>query len=97
VSDFFSWDGDDLIINCHIQANAKNTAIVGLHGHSLKIRIAALPSGGKANLALTAYLAAQFGVRKNEVALLSGHTNKNKRVKIYHPQKIPDSLSEFLF
>ncbi|PCJ13228.1 MAG: YggU family protein [Gammaproteobacteria bacterium] len=96
MSDFFSWHDSDLILNCHIQANAKSTEIIGLHGNAVKIRIAALPSQGKANVALVTHLATEFGVRKNQVSLLSGHTNKRKRFKIDQPQKIPSPLSTLI-
>jgi uncharacterized protein len=49
---------------------------------TLKVRIAAVPEHGKANLALIALLAAHFGVPHTSVAIVSGHTASLKLVKI---------------
>ena len=75
-------DGDDVILNLHIQPGAKKTEVVGLHGDALKIRLAAPPVDGKANEALLAFIAAKFGVGKTAVALVSGQTSRTKRVRI---------------
>jgi uncharacterized protein len=75
-------DGDDVILNLHIQPGAKKTEVVGLHGDALKIRLAAPPVDGKANEALLAFIAAKVGVGKTAVALVSGQTSRAKRVRI---------------
>lgn len=80
-----SWlrtDGDDVILNLHIQPGAKKSEVVGLHGNALKIRLAAPPVDGKANAALIAFIAARVGVGKTAVALISGETSRSKRVRI---------------
>jgi uncharacterized protein (TIGR00251 family) len=75
-------DGDGVILNLHIQPGAKKTEVVGLHGESLKIRLAAPPVDGKANEALLAFIAAKVGVGKTAVELVSGQTSRAKRVRI---------------
>jgi len=61
---FYRWDGDDLILDCHLQPKASRDEFAGLHGERLKIRLTAPPVEGKANAHLLAFLAAAFGVAK---------------------------------
>lgn len=75
-------DGDDVILNLHIQPGAKKTEVVGLHGDALKIRLAAPPVDGKANDALLAFVAAKVGAGKTAVELVSGQTSRAKRVRV---------------
>ncbi|MDD4902528.1 MAG: DUF167 domain-containing protein [Patescibacteria group bacterium] len=49
---------------------------------TIKIAVAAPPEKGKANRALVEFLAEEFGVRKNGVAIISGATNRIKLIKI---------------
>lgn len=84
-----SWLGQDaagnLLLNLHIQPGAKLTGFAGLHGESMKLRLAAPPVDGKANAALVAFLAAFCGVPKGSVELVSGVTSRSKRVRIHTP------------
>jgi hypothetical protein len=57
---------------------ASRNEIAGALGDRLKIKVAAPPEGGKANKAILALLAKEFGVRKQAVALESGQTNPEK-------------------
>ena len=49
---------------------------------TLKVRIAAAPERGTANEELIALLAAKFGVGREAVEIVSGHTAGLKLVKI---------------
>lgn len=93
MSEFYSWQGDSLIISCRLQPKASSDAIVGLHDDSVKIRIMAPPIEGKANAHLVKFLAKQFGVAKSSVTILSGELGRQKRVRIDDPQKIPEPLT----
>ena len=75
-------DGNDVILNLHIQPGAKKTEVTGPHGDALKIRLAAPPVEGKANAALLAFLAKKVGVGRTAVELVSGQTARAKRVRI---------------
>ena len=66
----------------HAQPGAKRTEIAGLHGESLKIRLAAPPVEGKANEALLRFIAAELGLRRSEVALVRGETSREKTVRV---------------
>lgn len=89
MSAFFQWQGNNLIITCHLQPKASKTEVVGLHGDALKIRIKAPPVEGKANSELIKFLAKEFAVRKNDIHLISGELSRHKRVQICNPKAIP--------
>ena len=87
---YYRWDGADLILECHLQPAARSDDFAGLHGDRLKIRLTAPPVEGKANAQLLAFLAGAFGVAKSQVSLESGELNRQKRVRIRAPRRLPD-------
>lgn len=72
-------------LTLHVQPGAKKTGIAGIHGESLKIRLAAPPVDGKANAALLAFIAKCLGLPKSAVALKSGQTSRQKVVEVDNP------------
>ncbi|MES2818860.1 MAG: DUF167 domain-containing protein [Pseudomonadota bacterium] len=90
---FYRWDGDDLILDCHLQPKASNDAFAGLQGERLKIRLTSPPVDGKANAHLLAFLAKSFGVAKSQIDLESGALNRLKRVRIHQPKRLPAELA----
>ncbi|MBF0675072.1 DUF167 domain-containing protein [Pseudomonas sp.] len=90
--EWYRWDGEDLILACHLQPKASKDEFAGLHGDRLKIRLTAPPVEGKANAHLMAFLAKAFGVAKSQVSLESGELNRQKRVRIAKPQRLPEGL-----
>ncbi|WP_331372494.1 DUF167 domain-containing protein [Sinorhizobium chiapasense] len=63
----------------------------------LKVRVRAVPEKGKANQALIALLAKQFGIAKNRIALLSGDTQRKKILRIdADPEEIIKRLAEIV-
>lgn len=89
---WYRWDGEDLILACHLQPKASKDEFAGLHGDRLKIRLTAPPVEGKANAHLMAFLARAFGVPRSQVTLESGELNRQKRVRITRPQQLPEGL-----
>lgn len=71
-----------LHVTLHVQPGAKATACAGIHGDSLKIRLAAPPVDGKANQALIAWLAQTLGCAQNHIELIRGQTNRRKTLSI---------------
>ena len=53
-----------------------------MHGEAVKIRLKAPPVDGAANDELVRFLAERLGVARSAVALLSGATARNKRLRI---------------
>lgn len=89
----YQWQAEALLLHCHIQPGAKVTEVSGTHGDRLKIRLQAPPVDGKANEALVAFLAREFGVAKSAVTLVRGHSSRQKTVKIEQPQTLPPEFS----
>lgn len=89
---FYRWDGEDLLLDCHLQPKASRDEFAGLHGERLKIRLTAPPVEGKANAHLLAFLGKAFGVAKSLVSLESGELNRQKRVRIRRPTRLPEEL-----
>ena len=79
-----------ITLTIHAQPGAKRTEVAGVHGGSLRIRLAAPPVEGRANAALIAFLAEQFGVPQVAVTILRGHAARRKTVRIASPAARPD-------
>ena len=71
-----------IVINVRVQPGAKRSKIVGLHGSSLKIAIAAPPVDGKANATLIEFLCDSFDLHKSQVEIIRGQTSRDKVVLI---------------
>ena len=74
--------GEDCSVSIFVQAGAKTSEIVGLHGDSLKIRVAAPRTEGLANEALLDYVAELLSVSKRDISFLKGEFGKQKILKI---------------
>jgi len=61
---------------------SSRTEIVGRYNGMVKIKVAAPPEQGKANKMLTAFLAEQLGIRKNDIQIVSGQTSSIKQLKL---------------
>jgi uncharacterized protein len=72
-------------ISVHAQPGAKRTEVAGLHGNSLKIRIAAPALEDRANEALIEFLAKRLGIAKRNVTLVAGDKSREKRIEVHGP------------
>lgn len=66
----------------HVVPRSRREEIVGLYGDALKIRLSSPPEKGKANDALLKFLAERLGIPSSSVEILSGHTSRQKRVRV---------------
>jgi uncharacterized protein (TIGR00251 family) len=80
------------LLDIHAQPGAKVSAVAGLHGEALKIRIAAPPVDGKANEALVEFIARQLGIAKRLVCVEKGVSSRDKRLSVAAPAIDPASL-----
>ncbi len=71
-----------IVLRVHVQPQARRTEVAGLHGESVKIRLAAPPLDNRANEELVAFVAARFGVARRDVTLLSGEKSREKRLEV---------------
>jgi hypothetical protein len=69
-------------IAVQVQPRASRTEVVGLHGDSIRIRLAAPPVDGAANEALVRFLAETLGVARGAVTIVSGHAGRRKLVAV---------------
>ena len=78
---------DGLNVRIRAQPGAKEDRIDGPHAHAdgataLKVRVRAPAQDGRANTALTTFLAKRWGLKKAEVTLTSGRTGRDKTVHL---------------
>jgi uncharacterized protein (TIGR00251 family) len=73
-------DGVDLVV--HARPGARRSAVAGLHGAALGVRLAARPVDGAANLELVRLLADALGVSRSAVTLESGARGHRKRLHV---------------
>ncbi len=85
-------DGNDLVLNLRVQPRATPEGFAEPVGDAIKLRIKAAPVDGKANLQIIALLAKQFGVRRRQVTIEAGTTQRNKRVRICAPTRFPPAF-----
>ena len=69
-------------LEVYIQPSASKTELAGMHGSSIKIRIAAPPVENAANYALIEFIAERLGIAKRCVRLISGATSRKKVLEI---------------
>ncbi|MDR0672344.1 MAG: DUF167 domain-containing protein [Zoogloeaceae bacterium] len=71
-----------LLLTLHIQPGAKKSRVAGRHGDALKVRIAAPPVDGRANVVLLDFLANWLGIPKSALRLKSGQSSRQKVVRV---------------
>jgi uncharacterized protein (TIGR00251 family) len=69
-----------ILLLLHVQPRASKTEIAGIHGDRLKVRLAAPPVDGEANLELVAYLSRRLAVPKSRIHILRGESGRTKDV-----------------
>ena len=69
-------------LNIKVVPGASRDQIVGWLGDALKIKVTAPPEKGKANEAVATLLAKTLGVRRDTIAIVSGHGSPAKTVDI---------------
>ena len=89
---YFTWQGEDLILHCHLQPKAASDEIVGVHGDRLKIRITAPPVDGKANEHIIKWFSKLFKVPKGDIEILQGELGRQKTLRIRAPRVIPQGV-----
>jgi uncharacterized protein len=71
-----------VVLRLHVQPAAARSEVVGTHGDALKIRVAAPAVGGAANAAVARLLADSLGIKRSEVDIVSGTTDRRKRARL---------------
>jgi uncharacterized protein (TIGR00251 family) len=71
-----------LTLKIKVEPRSSQAGIVGNYGDALKVKLTSPPVEGKANRELIEVLAREFGIKKKDVQIISGHNSKNKVVKL---------------
>ena len=83
LSSFFAPTCQGYILKLHVVPGAGKTAVAGLHGGRLKVKVAAPPEKGRANKELLSFLARALKVPRQAVRLTLGATSRAKVVEIH--------------
>lgn len=76
---------EGLVFRIRVQPRSSKNQINGLHGDALKISLTAPPVDNAANKACSGFLAGLLPIAKSQVTIVSGHTGRNKQVRINCP------------
>lgn len=79
---FIKEDNGAVIFKVRVQPRAAKNQVSGLLDDAVKIRLTAPPVDGEANKALLEFVAKLFKVPKSNVELVSGHTGRNKMIRV---------------
>lgn len=76
-----------------VQPRASMDEFTGVHGDRLRVRITAPPVDGKANKHLIEFCARTCDLPKSAVSVISGESDRRKRVRILKPRHLPATVS----
>ena len=80
---FYETDADgSVLLPVFVQPGAQMAGVAGRYGDMIKVRVAAPPEQNRANVAVCRLVADELGVRPADVALVTGHTSRRKRLRI---------------
>src|SRR5229473_503995 len=70
------------VLRVRVQPRASRNEVTGWHDGVLHLRLTAPPVEGAANAACRDFLAAWLGVKRSQVALVSGEKSREKRFEV---------------
>ncbi len=73
---------EGFVVSVLVEPGAGRDRLYGEHDGRLKLSVTAPPEKGKANKAVCKFLAAELGLRRSQVQILSGHKVRLKEVLI---------------
>ena len=85
-------EGGDLLLSVKARPGARADRIRGVKGGLLQVDVAAAAEDGKATERLLAFLAAELGVARRDVELVSGEFARFKRVRVRGLSEVPEGL-----
>jgi uncharacterized protein (TIGR00251 family) len=78
----YTQDGDALVFTVRVVPRASRSEIAGEHDGALRVRVAAPPVEGAANVELVRTLSRAFKVPSSAVLITSGHSSKVKQLRV---------------
>lgn len=88
--------GSLLLLECTVIPKSKEEKIVGLFADTLKVKLTAAPSDGKANKQLIRLLAREFGLKPAEVSIIRGQASRRKTIGLASSARLPAWLADTL-
>ena len=89
-------DSDGVTFSVRVVPRASRSEVVGLHDGAMRIRVAAPPVQGAANLELVRFLAKRLNVPRASVTLVSGANSKKKIIHVANPSAVArEELNKF--
>ena len=85
-------DRNILCIAVYVQPNARRTEVVGKHGDSLKVRVAAPAVESRANTLLLEFLGEKLDVPASRMSITRGSRGRNKVVEVHAPGPVALSV-----
>jgi len=85
-----------VVVAVHAQPRAARTAVAGMHGDAVKIRLHAAPVDGAANEELVRFVAARLDVPRRDVDIVGGATSRSKRVRVRTALSVEDVVRRLL-
>ena len=82
MADFYNPTCQGYLLKLHVVPGSRKTAVAGLHGDRLKVKVAAPPEKGRANEELLEFLARSLQVPRKVVHLASGAASRAKVVAV---------------
>lgn len=73
---------EGLLVGFRVSPSARRTRIQGVYGDRIKVHVSAPPEDDKANVELTAAVAAWLDLSAGCVSVHSGHRTKNKQLAV---------------
>jgi uncharacterized protein (TIGR00251 family) len=69
-------------LRLRVSSGSGRSTIVGRHGDGWKVRVTEVPEHGRANEAVVRLLASALAVPRDAVAIVSGHSGRDKIVEL---------------
>jgi len=85
-----------IALTVRVQPNARRNEIVGQHGDSLKVRVAAPAVDNKANWALVEFLSEVLGAPKSAISIRRGANGRRKVVEITGGPELVKALEQLV-
>ena len=77
-------EGDSVILHVAVQPKASEDRVVGFHGETLKVKVTAPPTEGKANQRLIKVLAERLNIGQSNIEIIQGHKSRRKVLRIWN-------------
>lgn len=80
--DILESNADGVLLQVRAQPGARRNGIVGIHNARLKVAVTQIAERGKANDAVLEVLAEDLNLRRSQLELVAGATNREKTILV---------------